>query len=120
MNNNSDKTSGSGTNSRHTRHTLFTNGVATSSGQTLNYDIEAVKLDHSRRGWTTSAAAQKADSGNPGVAAPKATSGNPAPVGGGKKMSISSEDSLSDFEELGGKPIVENLAMKVVVLKRVG
>ena len=59
------------------RHTLF-DGAAEPK---VNYDMEAVKLEHSRRAWPNGAAAHHSRHG--------------------RRPSISSEESLSDCEELG-------------------
>eukprot|EP00095_Tigriopus_kingsejongensis_P007825 maker-scaffold204_size260821-snap-gene-1.42 protein:Tk07825 transcript:maker-scaffold204_size260821-snap-gene-1.42-mRNA-1 annotation:"transient receptor potential channel pyrexia" len=66
------------------RHTLFNpdvNGSVVNGGSSnLNYDIEAVKLDHSRRAWPNGTTQHHKHHRRP---------------------SISSEESLSDCEELG-------------------
>ena len=61
-----------------------------------------------RGAWKSSCAVERGPSlvtpSNGGVSKPPISSaGLAGAVGGGKKMSISSEDSLSDFEELGGR-----------------
>ena len=71
---------------RHQRHTLFNQPAANpassnevqNGGPTINYDIEAIKLDRVRHAWPS----------KEGEAA-------------GRRHSISSEESLSDCEELG-------------------
>ena len=65
----------------------------TSEGQTegsTNFDIEAVKLDHARQAWPL------------GSAAGTVAGGKVAGQDGGRRQSISSEESFSDCEELGG------------------
>jgi hypothetical protein len=98
-------------NRRLHRHTLFASSVnppktsgdrrrwlhiggskRTSEGQTegsTNFDIEAVKLDHARQAWPLGSATGTAAGGKVGQ-------------DGGRRQSISSEESLSDCEELGG------------------
>lgn len=75
--------------SRH-RHTLFDAGTPTNGSianlvgsgvPKINYDIEAVKLEHGRKIWKNG----EDQSGRRDT----------------RKLSISSEESLSDFEELG-------------------
>ncbi len=109
------------------RHTLFAEdsmvaggrvggGGGGASGGPVNFDIEAVKLEHSRRAWdrasvpasvamssSISSAAGVAGAAGAAGAAPanKKTSGAAAVVPAARKPSISSEGSLSDYEELG-------------------
>ena len=68
---------------RHQRHTLFNqNNNETGKNGGINYDIEAIKLDRFKHAW-----------------------GPPGGVGNSndhrRRHSISSEESLSDCEELG-------------------
>ena len=67
---------------KRARHKLFEGAeLSVNGGQTVNYDIEAIKLDRVRQAW-------------PGC--------TPAKNGLGlSRLSISSEESLSDCEELG-------------------
>ena len=57
-----------------------------------------------RGAWKSSCAVERGPSlVTPSNKPPISSAGLAGAVGGGKKMSISSEDSLSDFEELGGR-----------------
>ena len=69
----------------------------------MNKSIHPVlNLPTFRGAWKSSCAVERGPSlvtpSNGGIS----SAGLAGAVGGGKKMSISSEDSLSDFEELGG------------------
>ena len=67
---------------KRARHKLFNDSEvsAVNGGPTVNYDIEAIKLDRVRQAW-------------PGCAPTKNI--------GLSRLSISSEESISDCEELG-------------------
>jgi len=89
------------------RHKVFANGglptPAPSTVTNTNHDLN-------RRGaWKSSCIVDRGPSpvtSNGGVSKPISSPGLAGAVGGGKKLSISSEDSLSDFEELGGVNVV--------------
>ena len=78
------------------RHTLFEVGTSNggvrsnAGGNPINFDIEAVRLDHARKVWPTCVVA-----GNQPPTAPA------TPTSQHRRPSISSEESLSDCEELG-------------------
>ena len=85
---------------RHHRHTLFGGADATGDNVTsLNYDIEAVKLEHSRKVWpnSTNGSVMKTVTLDDDLSNPDAS----CAMGVGRRPSISSEQSLSDCEELG-------------------
>ena len=66
---------------KRARHKLFEGAdLSVNGGPTVNYDIEAIKLDRVRQAW-------------PGC--------TPSKNMGLSRLSISSEESLSDCEELG-------------------
>jgi hypothetical protein len=87
---------------RPQRHTLFS--PATNGG--VNYDIEAVRLEHARRVWRPLAPLKQPDL-EPASASVQGAGGHVRrrrQHHTHKRPSISSEESLSDCEELGITP----------------